>query len=85
MADKQIRQQILDLLAAEPQTEAISRQVAFLREELDALRQRSKFLSIVSIYSLILCFVVAESSWRKESWRFYCFYGWFQGFQCSKA
>lgn len=41
MAD-QLRQQILDLLALEPQTEAIVRQVAFLKDELlkDELKRK---------------------------------------------
>jgi hypothetical protein len=41
MAD-QLRQQILQLLAVEPQTEAIGRQVNFLKEELKTLQQGKK-------------------------------------------
>lgn len=53
---EQLQQQIQVLLAVEPQTEAISRQVAFLERRLNALTQPSKFSSIISIQCLILCF-----------------------------
>jgi hypothetical protein len=39
---EQLRQQILDLLAVEPQSEAIGRQVAFLKEELKTQQQGKK-------------------------------------------